>query len=573
MYGRIWRLGLCLLGFLSPAVVRAQLRGVVRDGPTRAPLSGAVVTVLDRAGATTARTITDVEGRFTVGIAPAAASLRVVRIGFRPRDVPVPSTTSAALEIVMERIPPMLNAVHVTDNELCPGSTDRGAAFQVWEQARAGLLATVVARELKPANARTLAYESRLAPNDERVRKQTTRIGSGRTTRPFVSSQTPVYFARHGYILEDGSTRIYNAPDADVLLDESFATTHCFRVQAADADHRGQIGLAFTPAPGRDTLPDVTGVIWIDGTVPQLRSLDFLYTALERAAMSMKTGGHIEFRTMPNGVAFIERWHLRLPALELLSSPRKTGNPSQDLMPSTMRQDRTDFRVYEIIEAGGVVLSATWDDGAEYRDTAAVIRGTVTQRKTNAPVAHAIVTLVGTADTALTDAAGQFVLEVIPGKYGLSVADTALHAFVQSRMVSQTVSVGRAQTTSTHLELAPIGEVVEQLCRGIQVFDREVILIGHVFAADRPRIPNAVVTTTWESASMVGGQIAERKVRRDSDVDDEGRFVVCGVQLERPVRLRLNVGNDVFADTTIRLDKPDLTQPIEWRIVPPARKP
>ena len=162
---------LCLLSSMS-AVVHAQLRGVVRDGPTRAPLSGAVVTVLDRAGATTARTITDAEGRFNVGLAPTAASLRVVRIGFRPNEVALPSVTSSPFEIVMERIPPMLNAVHVTDNELCPGSSDRGTAFQVWEQARAGLLATVVARELKPANARTLTYESHLGA-ERRARADT----------------------------------------------------------------------------------------------------------------------------------------------------------------------------------------------------------------------------------------------------------------------------------------------------------------------------------------------------------------------------------------------------------------
>ena len=112
---------------LFPALVHAQLRGVVRDGPTRAPLSGAVVTVLDRAGATTARAITDVDGRFTVGLAPSAVSLRVVRIGFRPRELPTPASIGSPLEIVMERIPPMLNTVHVNDNELCPGSADRGA--------------------------------------------------------------------------------------------------------------------------------------------------------------------------------------------------------------------------------------------------------------------------------------------------------------------------------------------------------------------------------------------------------------------------------------------------------------
>lgn len=564
---------LLLLSMLAPSFAGAQLRGVVMDGPTRAPIRGAVVSLLDSGGNTTARGITDGNGAFTLARSAQAVKARIIRIGYRPIDVALPAQ-GAPLQVVMERIPPMLNAVHVTDNELCPGSADRGAAFQVWDQARAGLLATVVARELKPADARTLTYESRLAPNDERVQKQTKRVGTGRTSRPFVASQTPVYFARHGYILEDTSMRIYNAPDADVLLDESFATTHCFHVQAADAEHQGQIGLAFNPAPGRDTVADVAGVIWIDAAVPQLRSLDFLYTALERAAMAMKTGGHIEFRTMPNGVAFVERWHLRLPAFEMLASARKASSPMQDLLRPPTRRDRSDFRVHEIIEAGGVVLNAKWDDGAEYRDTAAVIRGTVMQRRTNAPVAHAIVTLVGTADSVLTDDTGQFAFEVIPGKYGLSVADTSLHSYVQSRMTNQTVAVARGQTTTAHLELAPIGDVIKDVCHDVPVYDTELILLGHVFAAERPRIPNASVMATWlEPVGVIDGAVSYRTARRDSDIDNEGRFVVCGVPSERTTRMKLMLGKDGVADTTFRTERRGDTQPFEWRIVLPPQKP
>lgn len=237
------------------------------------------------------------------------------------------------------------------------------------------------------------------------------------------------------------------------------------------------------------------------------------------------------------------------------------------------RQDRTDFRVHEIIEAGGMVLSAKWDD-AEYHDTPAVIKGTVVQRRTNAPVLHAIVTLAGTPDTALTDDAGQFSFDVVPGKYGLSVADTALHEYVQSRAVSQTVTVARAQTTSTHLELAPINDVVQELCRDVQVYQREVILLGHVLAPDRPRIPDASVMATWiEPIGVAGDRISTRTARRDSDVDDEGRFVICGVPVERVARMKLTVGKSVLADTTFRFDKPELTQPFEWRIAPVGTKP
>src|SRR5205085_5942545 len=195
-----------------------------------------------------------------------------------------------------------------------------------------------------------------------RIRSQIVHAQSGRTKRPFVASAAPAAFAQHGYMSEDNTGRVFNAPDADVLLDESFATTHCFHLQASDATHSDQIGLAFTPVPDhyRDTLVDVNGVIWMDNTTPQLRSLDFLYTALEPAATDIRSGGHLEFRTMPNGVAFIERWHLRLAIMTQLPRPMATirrGVVVDDIRPER-RQTRYNMRVVDVAEAGGVVHDA-----------------------------------------------------------------------------------------------------------------------------------------------------------------------------------------------------------------------
>ncbi|HEY4133172.1 MAG TPA: carboxypeptidase-like regulatory domain-containing protein, partial [Gemmatimonadaceae bacterium] len=121
------------------------VRGVVNDTLLGSPVSAAVITVLDSAGASIGRTIADGQGRFTVTVAPRAAKLRVLRIGYRPREVALPADGAAELNFAMERIAPLLDAVRVSDRELCPGSEEHGAAFQLWEQARAGLLATVVA--------------------------------------------------------------------------------------------------------------------------------------------------------------------------------------------------------------------------------------------------------------------------------------------------------------------------------------------------------------------------------------------------------------------------------------------
>jgi hypothetical protein len=168
-----------------------QLRGAVRDSATNTPISAAVVTLLDAAGNPGQRTITDADGRFTLSNPSRAPRMRVVRIGYRPRDVALSAQPDASLVIGMERIPPMLERVRVSDRALCPGSTDRGSAFQLWDQARAGLLAAVVARELRPAMAKTLMYESGMSPIDERIHRQTKQMRSGRTTRPFISSAGP----------------------------------------------------------------------------------------------------------------------------------------------------------------------------------------------------------------------------------------------------------------------------------------------------------------------------------------------------------------------------------------------
>jgi len=245
---------------------------------------------------------------------------------------------------------------------------------------RAGLLAAIVAREANPATATTLTFERRMPLGDELVRRQTTEAHSGRTTRPFVAVAAPSRFAASGYLRESGPDRLFLAPDADVLLDESFAATHCFHLQASDAGHSEQIGLAFAPVPGRpDSLVDVSGVIWIDRATPALRSFDFRYTSLEPAAMRADAGGHLEFRSVANGVSFIDWWWLRLPVLvgvpRLTTSTGATSSP-----PSTRRQDRRDLRADEIQESGGQVLESTWSDGVKWREPPSGIAGAVTQR-------------------------------------------------------------------------------------------------------------------------------------------------------------------------------------------------
>jgi len=543
-----------------------QVRGIVRDAATTAPLAGAVVTLIDSAGNRTGRTIADRDGRFALAPGSRDARLHLIRIGYQPRDAELPARRDTLLQLAMVRLPAILSAVRVTDRELCPGSSDRGPAFQLWEDARAGLLAAVVAREAKPAEATTLMFDRDLSRVDDRVRRQHVTTQTGQTRRPFLAAFNAATFVERGYMQEDAAGRTYSAPDADVLLDESFAATHCFHRQSSDSGHADQVGLAFTPVPGRDSLVEVSVVIWLDRNAPALRSLDFRFVGLEPAAASVGTGGHLEFRTVANGVSFIEWWVIRLPSLTLVRATAATPIPVR-------RQDRVAARVAEIHENGGQVAAVTWNDGTAWHQRPTAIVGTAVQRDRGIPAANAVATLVGTGDTTLTGADGQFTFaRVVPGKYNLTVIDTTLHAFASDRVETRPVDVVRGEISNVRLALAPLVDVIADLCRGQKVRDGTSTLIGRVALPLDSSVRGARVRASWQGNFNGGTPVhvddgASRSVTidnaaQDIDVDDAGHFVVCGVARGRPIQLRF-VRGGATADTVVFV-RDSLIKPVEW---------
>jgi hypothetical protein len=556
-----------LVALSVPAIAGSQqLTGVVRDSTSRAPLAGAVVSAMDASGATVRRAITDASGRWSLAAVDRPARIHVIKIGFRPADVAVPGD-EASFDVAMVRLPAVLEAMRISGREICPGSSDRGAAFQLWEQARAGLLAAVVARELKPAAATIVTYERALSPGDEIVRRQRTTTKTGQTTRPFRSSAPPAIFAQLGYMTDDSTGRLFSAPDADVLLDESFGATHCFHLQSADGAHPAQIGLAFTPARGRDTLVDVKGVIWMDAT-PNLRSLDFSYTSLEPAAMDLPAGGRIEFQTMENGVAFISRWWLRLPNLEpvpAFSNPLP-NMPAQRGSGVVRRSERRDQRIAEVSETGGIVLDARWPDGVHAHDEPARIVGSVARKNSAGGVPYATVTFAA-GDETVADSAGAFTHELVPGKYIVTASDTTFAAYVAPRTASRRVEAVRGRTAVVRLELPTLTTVLADRCEGHKIRANTAMLLGHLTAGDGAPLPAGVrVHAAWQADYSPPTAIAMAVLSeaQDVEIDDDGRFAVCGVARERPIRLTLLSGESALADTVLKIFNINPVIDIDW---------
>src|SRR4051794_36916960 len=89
--GKILSLGGALLLAASARGASAQaLRGIVRDDASGLVVPGAVVSLLDSANRVAGRTITDAQGRYAFSLRSAVRTVRVVRIGFRPRDLLAP---------------------------------------------------------------------------------------------------------------------------------------------------------------------------------------------------------------------------------------------------------------------------------------------------------------------------------------------------------------------------------------------------------------------------------------------------------------------------------------------------
>jgi hypothetical protein len=193
----------CLLIALAMSVAASanaqRLTGVVRDSASRVGVSGVVVQIMSATGAPVGRAITDRVGAFRIEVSPAGRSLQLRRIGWLPRDLPLPDSAhvaTVAIELTVTRVPTTLEPV-VTRATGCPATSTGGQALALWEQAQLGFLGTVVARDAAPAESHSMRY--RRLQRGTVVMSQMISIFDTTATRSFASTMTPAMFAEYGY--------------------------------------------------------------------------------------------------------------------------------------------------------------------------------------------------------------------------------------------------------------------------------------------------------------------------------------------------------------------------------------
>ena len=448
--------------------------------------------LLDSSRAVLARNITDERGHYRVSTAANARFLRVVRIGFEPRELGLsgPGGGVQSLDVEMLQFSTALAPVRVTDNTRCPTRSGAAATAALWEQARAGLLATVVAREANPAAIYRFAFERTFDGGSDRITRFLVYADSAaRAAKSFTAVSSAQEFVKAGFSKDSAGIQILFAPDADVLLDEAFSAGYCFRAAEPSSARPRQVGLSFAPAERLRGRLDIDGTLWLDTAARTLKDIEFRYVGLPARTEPFHPGGLISFRSMSNGTALIDRWMLR----------------RVDVDQDTIR-DGSNVGVRYLqyaTENGGELARADWPDGQSWRASLGSIEVHALSSE-GKPVTGARLALAGTTYRAATDSAGNAgVRELVPGPYALEFIDPRLARLGLSIPTSLKFVAARDSVIRATVQILNAVELVFEKCfkkGGFYFAVFCVLFLGRVLTSDDKPINDARMSFNLQGA-------------------------------------------------------------------------
>jgi len=303
-----------------PTLLGGQsVSGVVLESEQGSPLPGTFVVLLDEEGTERARALTTQAGTYRLGVpGPGSYRVRVQRIGVADVTTDlffIGDRDAISRQILVQLAPVRLADLVVdieTDSQCGMLEEDALALFRVWEEARKALEATFWTGQQTYYRFDALLSRRDLDRRGDQIGE--TELESIRVygRHPFRSARADD-LAYGGWVRATGTGGVkFHAPDAEVLLSESFISRHCYRLQHETIAGRRRIGVQFEPMPGR-RLPDISGVLWIDLETAELLALDFHYEVLNVPFDTEQLGGHVEFDRLPDGAWIVRRWTIRTP--------------------------------------------------------------------------------------------------------------------------------------------------------------------------------------------------------------------------------------------------------------------
>jgi hypothetical protein len=521
-----------LLGAWPARAAGQTVTGTVLEVESSTPLAGVLVSLLDLHGERIRATLTDDVGRFYFDLDGFGRySLRAERIGLR-------TTTSKSFDVRssephFERIlmgdRPVEIAGLLVDSRVKQCRLDRDEAVQIqrwWREVRTALDVSSVVQSAGMARFEVDRFQREWDPELERIVSADSRAEVSVSDTPFTSASAE-FLSEGGFVQgELTGQREYYAPDADVLLSSTFLTEHCFSIEESDFDPK-LVGLAFEPVEDRE-VADIEGVIWVDSTTAELKTLDFRYTDLGDLPEN-EAGGSVWFEYLPSGAWIVRSWYIRMP---------RFGERSG-------RRGRTSLVLLGYVDVGGQVTPIETDGSPVTGASSAFgsVRGVVWDSIRGRGLPNATVAVLGTRVEARTDQYGRFYLPDVPA--GLQRL-TFFHDDTEAWGLGGTMvplAVREEAETDARLAIPPFRAVARIVCLGSGA-GAETVLMGRVVdAAERP-LANLPLAFRWP-LDEVGGVRVQRDV--EARTGSDGRFVVCSLPAGEEVSVQARVA-DVWID-------------------------
>jgi hypothetical protein len=395
--------------------------GTVTDSGTRAPLRGAVVTLIDSSGRRMGIAAVGEDGTFRLA-APAAGSYRVraQRIGYRPSERGVQlGADYRQVDISLRALGQLLDTIRVARAANCIRS-DGTSAFAAWQQLQASV-ASVAATQRRAINARIIR-QLVVYDRSGRVQRREANVYGGYARSPWDSPSLDS-LVRQGFVVAgvDGSTT-YHAPDLDAMLSDDFARTFCLRL--ATSRDPSLIGISFQPNAEVKT-PSIGGTFWLERRSSRLTRMEFRFTGISDAQRNAGAGGSLDFGQLSNGEWVIMRWSLTMPLIQ-----ERLDSESATIAAPTRRVAEA---VATHVASGEVAFAALGSDTL-YVVPPGTLYG-VLRDESDKPIKDAVVSLEGEYRRMLrTDSTGIFRFDSVPpGFYSVVARDNANRDFAGVR--------------------------------------------------------------------------------------------------------------------------------------------
>jgi hypothetical protein len=533
---RLARIVVALLALTSSSGYAQTLMGrVTRDS---VPVMGALVLLVDANGKTIARTASRDLGEYSVTAAPGAYRVQVLQIGWRPTmagpfTLTAGAVTRANINANGNRI--LLDPIIVTDHSECRVRPDSAAAaFVLWDEARKALLAASMT-SAEPLTMTLMRTDQELDRLGMHVNWDSTTTLSGSSLRPFASLPADK-LAHDGYMTADAqSNKTYWAPDADVLLSESFVSSHCIHIvhpSVETGDSARLIGVGFAPATKRRNIVEVEGTLWLDRSTAELRAMDYHYVNTSKTVEKAEPGGHLAFLRLLNGRWIVEDWSIRVPST---ATRLRRGD-----VPTVPGTQRVDIQVEELanirVTSGQVVEIRRGSDLLWERGRVNVVVQVV-DSVTSAPVRGVLVRTAQSRSAVASDSAGRVHLDrIAPGPMTIRLESPMLESIGRSPLLVP-VSIGTTNDVTIPIAIPSERVVVAAHCGAKSLEWGEGMLRGNI-RSDSVSLAPVVVSWKTSYARLGGGEPVVAEEKHEIQLGPDGAFEVCGVPRDATVTIQ-----------------------------------